>query len=520
MRYSIIDVGLAFAAGIGISLALPALDPRAVFLAAAGTAIIAVLGVHWRRGFLVLLLVAVALLGGLREQTTRLPLSRLYALAPSLRAVEGTVVSYPRIGDGYVSFVLAPTHIPGRIQVTWFLNGDRYEKVLYGDRVKVRGKGRIPPRFPDFDYRAYLARQGIFATFAVDTPDGVTRLGVGGNRLVRRGDSLRQRLLRRLDAVLPPEEAGLAHGLLFGDRSALSDSLSSAFRRTGLMHLLAVSGLHLGILLAGIWFLLRMCGLRPAVTYPLVGLVVGFALWVIGPRVSLVRAALLFAFLGLGSVLADLGLILRRWVNPFCALAAAGVVILALRPTELVSVGFQLSFGATAAILAAFSPGFTVTEWVDGVTSRLPGWTRPVGRYLLLLLITSAAAQAGTAPFLAYHFGTIYPLSLVGNLAAIPLATLALWTGLFTLILFPTPLFPLLGRLFAGILDGLIRVVERLAALPGASLPVPGWVGVWIGGMVVYFLLVAIYWRDRSSCTSYSTSITSSALTRFREGMK
>ena len=154
------------------------------------------------------------------------------------------------------------------------------------------------------------------------------------------------------------------------------------------------------------------------------------------------------------------------------------------------------------------------------MTSRLPGWTRPVGRYLLLLLITSAAAQAGTAPFLAYHFETIYPLSLIGNLAAIPLATLALWTGLFTLILSPTPLFPLLGRLFAGILDGLIRVVERLAALPGASLPVSGWVGVWIGGMVVYFLLVAIYWRDRSSCTSYSTSITSSALTRFREGMK
>jgi len=182
MRYSIIDVGLAFAAGIGVSLALPPLDPRAVFLAAAGTAIIAVLGAHWRRGFLVLLLVAVALLGGLREQTTRLPLSRLYALAPSLRAVEGTIVSYPRIGDGYVSFVLAPTHIPGRIKVTWFLNGDRYEKVLYGDRVKVRGKGRIPPRFPDFDYRAYLARQGIFATFAVDTPDGVIRLGVEGNR--------------------------------------------------------------------------------------------------------------------------------------------------------------------------------------------------------------------------------------------------------------------------------------------------------------------------------------------------
>ena len=509
MRYSIIGIGLAFAIGIIASHILPDGIPiTAFYWSSGGIAAAAVLLSRWRRGFLAGLLISICLLGVMRDRAGQLPFALLYQRANNLHEVTGTVVSYPQLGDGYVRFILSPDNIQGRILVTWFYEGGKHKPILYGDRLHLVGTGRIPPRFPGFDYRAYLARQGIFATMKVDKTGQLNHSGANGGSLVRYGDRLRQILIARLDQLLPPVEASLAHGLLFGDRTAIPDELSAAFRRTGLMHLLAVSGLHLGVFLAGLWFLLRFIGLRPAFTYPIVGIAVLFALWVIGPRVSLMRAAFLFAFLGLGSVLADLGLILRRWVNPFQSLAAAGVVILASRPSALFDVGFQLSFGATAAILVMYDPGFHVRKWVDHVPVPFPILARPI-RYALFLLATSAAAQAGTAPFLAYQFGMIYPLSLFGNLIAIPLATIALWSGLTALLFSATPLIIPLGWVFYLMLHALIWVVTWLSELPLASLEVPAWVGVWIGGMVVYILLAAIYLRDCSSCTSYSTSIAS-----------
>jgi competence protein ComEC len=312
--------------------------------------------------------------------------------------------------------------------------------------------------------------------------------------------------LAQIDALLPSEEAGLAHGLLFGEKRMMSAEIEDAFRRAGLMHLLAVSGLHLGIFLAALWFLLRLFGLRPRVTYPLVGIAVLLILWIVGPRVSLVRAALLFAFLALGSVLADCGLILRRWVSSYAGLAAAGMVLLAIRPTALWDVGFQLSFAATGAILFLFDRRFHVQRRLKALAQRSPFPTRIVS-YPLTLIAVSAAAQAGTAPFLAYHFLALYPFALIASLVAIPLATLALWGGGMLLLVSWTPLAPWVARGLQLILHGLIVCVRAISNIPGSLLAVPGWSGIWIGGIVVYLFMLAIYVGDSSSCTLYSTSI-------------
>jgi competence protein ComEC len=125
-----------------------------------------------------------------------------------------------------------------------------------------------------------------------------------------------------------------------------------------------------------------------------------------------------------------------------------------------------------------------------------PGWCV---RYPLGLVIVSAAAQAGTAPFLAYHFNAIYPLALLCNLSAIPLATVALWTGLCTLPLSWTTIGRPMGIFLGFILRGLIELVEGLSALPGASLYAPSWMGIWIGGLVVYLFFLALYLRDSLS---------------------
>lgn len=497
MAYSLIGIVLAFAVGLFVAPFF-SVDPLIIWAVSATCLFFSLIGARLHRFFLAGILITVCLLGIIRYQTAQLPFARLYDRAGTLREVSGTVLSYPDLGVGRTAFAFQPDHIEGMIRVTIFWEGGERPTIFYGDRLRLTGSIRAPRRFRDFDYRAHLARQGIFATMAIGDDDVVEVLGVGGSRILRSGDILRQRLLARLDLLLPPREAGLAHGLLFGERATLAEEIEDAFRRTGLMHLLAVSGLHLGIFLAGLWFILRRIGLRPLFTYPLVGVAVILVLWIVGPRISLVRAALLFSFLALGSVLADLGLILRRWVRPHNGLAAAALVILALRPTALYDIGFQLSFGATAAILFVFNPGLRVQAGINALAERIPipAWSV---RYPLSLLAVSAAAQAGAAPFIAYHFTTIHPLALAGNLIAVPLATIALWLGLLTLFFSFPPLVGPLGTLFSLALRTLIGLVEQLGRLPGAEIRTSPWMGVWIGGIVCYFFLVAIYLRSSSS---------------------
>lgn len=489
----------------------PGFNPVVLYGVAAGTFFVFVLLVRWRQEFLSGSLIVVALLGMLCCQMAQPPVELLYRRAVRLREVTGTVVSYPDLGARYTAYVLAPDNIPAKIRVTCFWGENGRERIFYGDRMRLTGTCEVPKRLVGFDYRTYLARQGIFATMTIRGEGQIERIGTAGNPILRRGDALRQRLLERLDDVLAPREAGLAHGLLFGERAALSEKVEEAFRLTGLMHLLAVSGLHLGIFLAGLWFLLRFFGLRPVITYPLVGIAVLLVLWIVGPRVSLVRACLLFAFLGLGSVLADLGILLRRWVSPAQGLAAAALVILVMRPAALFDIGFQLSFAATAAIIAAFDPTFGIQARLRELSARLPfpAWSI---RYPLTLLIASLAAQGGTAPFLAHHFCEIHLLLIIANLIVIPLATGVLWCGLLTLLFLSTPLFLPIATVFGWMLQSLIWVVEKVGALPLASLTVPAGMGIWLGGSVLFLVGVARYSREESSWTVNSTSMTSGSL--------
>lgn len=455
------------------------------------------------------LLVSAALLGSIHYQSVPVIPASLYTKADNLRQITGSVVTYPEIRHQHTMFTINPDNIDFNIYVTLFWQGDTAPILLYGDRVQITGYGKAPGKLGDFDYRGYLARQGIFATMLVDSPSDVNVHGVDGSFIMRLGNRIRQVLLSRIDTLLPSQEAGLAHGLLFGDRGMLSEEVEGLFRRAGLMHLLAVSGLHVGIFLAALWFLLGLMGLRPRITYPVVGIMVLFILWIVGPRVSLVRSALLFAFLALGSVLADYGLILRSWVNSYCGLAAAGLVVLAMRPTALWDVGFQLSFAATAGILFMFDSRFHVQQKIVTLARHL-SFPSFVISYPLLLISASAAAQACTAPFLAYHFQTLYPLSLIASLVAIPLATIALWMGGILLVFSFSPLAPLVAKGFYLALHWLIVCVEKISCFPASELTLPAWAGIWVGGIVAYSFMLAIYVHYWSSCTWYSTSIVSS----------
>lgn len=501
MTYAIAWIALSLGMGIAVAPYLPI--PSAILWITMACVLLATVAA-WKapRRFRMLgLVLAMLVLGMLRSSVVPIFPDWLIRRAPGIRQAIGTVATYPDIGDTSISFTLAPIDMPGRLLVTWMCD-QPLGRFHFGDIVQVSGSTRLPEVFDGFDYPAYLARRNVFAsTFA----DSVVRVD-GASRsfsLWSWGDRLRQRLLLRFRAIMPPKLAAMAQSLMLGDRSALQPDTEEAFSRTGLMHLLAVSGLHLGIFLGGAWWGLRRLGLRPRLAYPIVGLLVLLALIVIGPRVSLVRASLLFAFLALGSVLADFGLILRRWIHPLNGLAAAALAILLIRPGALYDAGFQLTMAATSSIVIAFSPsGWGTLLLSRSSTTRLwKGW-----RWVIGLLVVSTAAQAGVAPLIAWHFEAFHPLSILVNLIAVPLAGLSLWAGLFSVLVMATPAFAVAVVPFTLLLKWLESIVKWLARIPIAELTVRPSMSLWIAGCIG-FIYLARYYDWLSSSTSNSTSI-------------
>jgi len=179
----------------------------------------------------------------------------------------------------------------------------------------------------------------------------------------------------------------------------------------------------------------------------------------------------MFTLLGLFFLLWERGLVLKSWRDPLEGLALAAIVVILLWPWSALDLGFQLSFAATFAILLLW-PGWS------GCSLRA-GLPRPV-RWAADLLATSAFAQAGTLPLIGSAFGYLAPWGLLGNLILIPWTGLILGAGLFLLLASPLPWAPAIGGfLHRLVISPYLTVVEWLAGLPGASLPVGENFGLW-----------------------------------------
>lgn len=286
---------------------------------------------------------------------------------------------------------------------------------------------------------------------------------------------------------LPPREAGLAETLLLGRRDELSRSLSDAFRQTGTGHLLAISGLHLGLIA---WMLNAVIGrltfsLRVRV-WTVAVLVLGYAC-LVEPRASVIRAAVV-------ALLASIAILNGRRVLTLPVLAAAAIVVLGVDPAQLTNAGAQLSFAAVTAIIAIVK--FRVIERLtpsllqaDEMTPlrQLRDTVRPAYAFLLWGLLLWAA----TAPLAAYHFrwvtlwgallhGLCFPLVAAAMACTLLALMMSLWS--------PTSLlWPISQWLFAA----LANVVEWSANQQALSWTVAS-PGGWLVAATYATLLVVI----------------------------
>ena len=348
-----------------------------------------------------------------------------------------------------------------------------------GDVVRFEGEMRPPSNAgnpAEFDNEAYCYVKGITGSALLWDGSWVCK-GAGHKTIPMRAFELRERVVdiyRRCG--FKDESLALLSALTVGEKRDFPRELKENYAVAGASHVLALSGLHLGVFYLLLVTLLPLFGrnrllvaLREGV---IVALLWGFAA-IAGFTPSVLRSATLFTLMSVGRCL-------QQENSPISSLSFAAIVMLLFSPHVLFDVSFQLSFAAVLSIILLV-PHMQRLFKLDE-HGRVYG-------YIANLIILSIAAQVGTLPFVWYHFGELPAYSLLTNILVVPMAFVVL---LLALLMLATSFSPLLqqavAKVLAFVVDAMNGIVGFVAELPGASLALPS---IGLFGVVCVIVLLA-----------------------------
>jgi competence protein ComEC len=417
--------------------------------------------------------------------------------APMLREATGPVWIEGRVLDAEpthrgLRIVVAPTRIervaetarPERVRLTLNRGDGGIEP---GDRIRVRAMlfPPAPPAVPGaYDFQRHAFFLGIGGVgYAIGAPQRLA--APAGEGFVVWLDRQRKHVTERIVAALPEPYGALAAAQITGHRGTIPPEAMQAMQDSGLAHLLAISGMNIGIVAGLIFFALRLgfaavpaLALRfPVKKWAAIGALAGALVYVAisGASVPTQRAWLMLAAVML-AVLVDREALTMRLV------AWAAIVVLAVAPDALLGASFEMSFAAVIALVACYERYAVRADRPEAPR----GLFRRVGRVFLLLALTSLIASAATAPFAVYSFNRVPLYGIAANMIAVPITDLWIMpTGLVAMLLMPFGLeaWPLAAMGWG--VAAVLGVAEAVAGWPGAVQPtgtMPGW------GLLVFAL--------------------------------
>jgi competence protein ComEC len=275
--------------------------------------------------------------------------------------------------------------------------------------------GPAAPGDSDFARAAYFARIGAVG-FAFGAP-GIAPLPHAPTlwqRISGLVESMRAAVTARIRAQLPDSEGAIASAIITGERGGIDPDDEAALRDAGLAHVLAIAGLHMALVGAGLFWLARaILAFIPAIAlaYPIKKWAAGLALagaafylLISGGSSSSVRAFVMLAMMLLAVLLDRPALSMR-------SLALAAALLLLMRPEAITEPGFQMSFAAVASLIA-------VAEWEQGRERVAP--RSYLYRHVRGIVLTSLVASLATLPFAMFYFGRATHYAVLGNLLAMP----------------------------------------------------------------------------------------------------
>jgi len=422
--------------------------------------------------------------------------------------IQGMVAEEPDTRDRYCLLTFSATGIVVNnesqdVSGSALIRVSRYPAYHYGDVLRVTGALQTPSQSEDFDYRAYLAHQGIYSVMyypsveLVDSGQGVPPL--------QWIYSLRYQLGASLAGALPEPQGSLAQAILLGLRGNIPDSLNEAFSRTGTAHLLAISGLHMSIIIA---ILLSLCTLvfgRQRSTYIWLTLALMWLYALLaGMHPPIIRAAIM------GSLFL-IAVYLGRQGSAIIALAFAAAVMVGIQPGLLWTVSFQLSFLAMAGLILLY-PSLQI--WGRKGVARISGNRETLaaaGNMITDIFAASLAAIVAVAPLIAYNFGIVSLVGLPATFFALPALPFIIVTSALVgfVGLVASVATQVLGWLAWLFLSYLVFLVQGFDALPYSSLEV-GTISPWyvLGYYVVLAGVIALI-NYRNRLADFSSRLTS-----------
>jgi len=478
-------VSCAWVAGIfaGSSVSLP---PAVISLGAIPLLVIPLLP-RAKKGLITAGLCLFAFVGGVLYFPSSLPDENSLCSYNGQGIVEirGMVKEAPDVRDSYSLLTVSARSVSvggeeKEVEGDVLVKVVRYPEYHYGDVLRVTGKLSEPPVFGDFDYKSYLEHQGIYS---VSYYPGIEVVAEGrGFKPLEWLYSFRESLSDSLARALPEPQGSLAQGILLGIRSNIPYSLSQAFSQTGTAHILAISGVHISIVIGVLLsFLVLVLG-RHRPGYIVLTLT---AIWIYalltGMNAPVIRAAIMGSLFLIAEYLG-------RQRSAITALAFAAAVMVAVQPAVLWSVSFQLSFLAMAGLVFLY-PYFRALGR-EGVARlfKYRGRAVEAGGVFSDSLAVSLAAVVAVWPLVAYYFGIASVVGIPATFLALPAlpAIIVAAAAVAFVGLFAAAAAQVLGWIAWLFLSYLLLVVQGFNALPSASFPVavPSWL------VVAYYLVL------------------------------
>ncbi len=468
----------------------------------------------WRARFRIVafrvLVAASAVVAGFAAGKVRTDLVEAPRLPRAMTArVTGWIAGLEEAGKGVRIYLrvhdiegVASDHTPRTVRITVRSHADQ---LVAGEAISVLARlsppgGPVMPGGYDFARAAFYDRIGAYGfAYGAAKPAAIgaaplaVRLGLP---LARQRTTIRA----RIEAALPGDDGHLAAALVVGDQGGISEKTQNAMRASGLGHILAISGLHMALVAGASFWLIRallalsanLTLVRPIKKWAAAGALAVAAgyLGISGAGVATQRAFIMLAIM-LAAVMIDRRAVTLRNV------ALAALVVLVMAPETLLTASFQMSFAATAALISAYE---AISAWLDRrdvLTNPRQGVGARLRWYAATLFVTSLTAGLATAPFAAFHFHRVAPLTLLANLAAMPAVGLVVMPmALAAVILMPFGLEILPLAVMRWGLDWVVFVATTIAAWSA------GHGGVAAVSAVALLLAVAgflwlVLWRER-----------------------
>jgi len=383
----------------------------------------------------------------------------------------GIVSERPEPGQSTTKIEIKIENLDSKVLLTAW----KYPEYYYGDKLKVKGRLEEPAFFNDFDYKAYLAKDGIYAVMYQPQIELVEKNC--GNFIKEKLIFFKEKLKNSINLIMPAPQSGLLEALFFGDEENIPKEWIDKFNMTGTRHITAVSGMNITIISILVLNLFLLLGFWRKQAFYFSVIFIIFYVSIIGAPASGVRA-------GIMGILLLIAQYFGRYSDGARVIVFSAFLMLLFNPLLIIlDVGFQLSFLAILG-LVYLQPIFS--DWLKGISNVLE---------IRYTLSATLAAQCFTLPILIYNFGRISLISPLVNLFIVPLITIITILG-FILAFIGLISIPL-GIVFSFpvwlILTYIFKLIDVFSKVSFANIVLENVSFIWV--IISYIFLGLFIWR-------------------------